>query len=621
MNCSRFRVLTLLATLLLVMPLVATTALVSAQNAATPVAEVSAPPLADAMPATVQAYVASDFNLENDQFTQATGLLTSLLVPGAGDTVSAIVEKLIGILDLLPSNVRTVLEGEIGIGITGFHPLDLNAVTDSSSGMQSVLPGYAVVLHPNQAGRARQEVEDWFTAQLDAKGLEPERDTERGVVILTNPGASDPATATTPSVVVFVGDYILLGHDLDDMQPFISAIRGGVPTLSESANLDKLNSALPNDRLLFGFISGETMTESAASIFNDSSLAASIEPPFGETAFTIAADDPGFRFESVSLPVQGTTLPDVDAGSNPDFASTIPSTTLAMFAGEDLGNSWLMAQLQKVILSVLMSSLGAGEIDLTDTDLDTQFGVLSMLTGIDFKKDLMDQLVGDYGAALLSLDTENPWASSAVIASELDQVDRVSIGVTSLGPLLQTAGSGDISITTASVNGQTVNNVTLVNDDQTATIQYGVVDDKLMVGLGDGVANVAHGQITSLDENPGYQAGLAQLPARYTSVMYADVQALGEQLAPYLIDQFAVDSNNSIAKCLVKNMVRDGSPVPEIHIEGLAGTACSLIGTILGNNWLQDFVVSRLPGPLTAVAYQQDDMQHISGILLVGENS
>ena len=65
------------------------------------------------------------------------------------------------------------------------------------------------------------------------------------------------------------------------------------------------------------------------------------------------------------------------------------------------------------------------------------------------------------------------------------------MAVTSLGPLIQSAGSGTASVTTASVDGQTVNNVTVLTDDLAATVQYGVVDDQLMIGLGDGIETLA----------------------------------------------------------------------------------------------------------------------------------
>ncbi len=617
---SRFRALAFLATLLLVLPMIASAGVVIAQDATPTAFEPSAQPLAEAMPADVQAFVSTDFDLESDQYSMLTGLTARMLIPGAGGTVAAIVERLAGFISLVPESARDVLDGEVGIGATGFRPLDLDTSGDTNALAGSVLPRYAIVLHPDQAGTARQIVEEWYTDQLAAQGLEPDRSQSGGIVVLTTPDPSTTSFVTNPGVVVFAGDYILLGDNYDDMLPFIEAIQGTVPTLAESEDLLSLNAALPADRLISGYISGETMTDSAAGIFNASTLAESIDPPFGSTAFAVIADDPGLRFESVSMPVSQTTLRDARDVENPDFAASIPDSTLAMFAGNDLGDSWLIEQVEKVLLSVLMSSLGGGEIDLTDTDLDTQFGVLGMLTGVNFKTDLLDQLQGSYGTALFSLDTADPGASSAVVASGLKNPDLVSVGVTSIGPLLQSAAAGSVSITTSSVADQTVNNVTLYNGDQTATIRYGVVNDELMVGLGDGISTLAQQPAASLADNPGYQAALAELPQSYSSVLYVDLRTIAQEIAPYLIETLASDSNNPIVQCLAQN-TSTGSPVAATEeIDGVAGAVCSLIGSIFGENTLQDFVVSRVPGPIAAVAYQADGLQHISGILLVGSD-
>ena len=620
MNRSRFRALVVLSSLLLIVPLLAGIAVPAAiAQDGTPVAQPASPPvLAEAMPDTIQAYVGTEFDPESDQYLEATGLATRIIIPGAGDTISTLIEQLVGLIDIIPADTRDVLIGDVGIGIQGFQPLELSGTLDSSSVVESVLPAYAVVLHPEKAGDARKNVDEWYTNMLAASDLEPQRTETGSIVILRNPDPSTASFPASPAVVMFVGDYILMGETVEQLQPFADTIQGNQPSLADSDELDLLNAELPAEQLLFGYVSGETLTESAAGIFNASTLAESIDPPFGATAFAVTADEPGFRFESVSQPVLGSTLRQGLNAENPDFATQLPDSTLAMFAGSDLGESWLIAQVQKVLLSVLMSTLGGGEIDLTDSNIEAQFGVLAMLTGINFKTDLMDQLTGTYGAALFSIDTENPFASSAVVASDLGDSDRVSVGVTSIGPLLQSAAAGSVSITTSSVADQTVNNVTLYSDDQTATIQYGVVNDQLMVGLGDGVSTLAIPPTSTLADDSEYQAALAELPSSYSSMLYVDVQGIARQLAPYLIETLATETDNPIAQCLVEN-TSSATPDPSAaSLDGTAGAICSLIGTFFGDNALQDFLVSRMPGPLTAVTYQAGGLQHISGILMVG---
>jgi hypothetical protein len=71
------------------------------------------------MPADTVAYVATEFDPGSDQYLQLSSLAARLVIPGAGDTISSIVETLTALLAKIPSELTTVLQGEVGIGIAG----------------------------------------------------------------------------------------------------------------------------------------------------------------------------------------------------------------------------------------------------------------------------------------------------------------------------------------------------------------------------------------------------------------------------------------------------------------------------------------------------------------------
>ena len=141
---SLFRALAFLATLLLVLPMIASAGVVIAQDATPTAFEPSAQPLAEAMPADVQAFVSTDFDLESDQYSMLTGLTARMLIQEREGTVAAIVERLAGFISLVPESARDVLDGEVGIGATGFRPLDLDTSGDTNALAGSVLPRYAI---------------------------------------------------------------------------------------------------------------------------------------------------------------------------------------------------------------------------------------------------------------------------------------------------------------------------------------------------------------------------------------------------------------------------------------------------------------------------------------------
>ncbi len=630
---SRVRAPFVLAVLVLLFPAIAAVGIdpVRAQDATPEAAiEVLPAPLAQVMPAETSAFVATAFDPTSDQYLELSSLAARLIIPGAGDTISALVQQITLLLARVPSDLSTVLEGEIGVGLTGFSgsPGDQSNTLPSDPGavIGSLLPSYAVVLHPREAGKARELVEDWFTDQVEQSGGLVERSEDGSIVVLRN-ATVDSAESDAPSTVVFSGDYIFFGADFESLLPFVETSRGNAPSLADSDDLQRLNAALPTERLLFGYLDISVFLQTAGDMEIASVEVSSIDPPFGPTAFSIAADDVGLRLESVSLSSSRDGRLFGGSNENPDFASHVPDSTLAMFASQDLGDSWLIEQLQNVLLTVLVGSMGGGDVELSDFGIDEQFGFLSMLTGINFKTDMFDQLQGDYGVALFSLDLKEPMASSAVVASNLANPNAVSVAVTSLGPLIQSSGAGTASVTTASIDGQTVTNVTVGTNGSAYTIQYGVVDEQLMIGLGDGIETIAVPPVVTLDSSTDYQDVLALLPDTYDSVFYVDTQSIAEQLAPLLLDSLAESSSNAIVRCLAGS-IGTGAATPAAVETGDAGggnlivdTACSVINGLLGGeNRLLELLIARMPGPFAAVTYQEDDLQHVSGVLAVGSS-
>lgn len=626
---SRFRSLFLLAAVLLILPTTTASGISQARaQVATPAASVEAvpPPLGEAMPLGTSAYVATEFNPAGDQYLELSSLAAQVVIPGAGDTIGGIVQQLTRLLAMIPSDLNTVLTGEVGVGLSGFGGLDDTSLSTSSldpgNVISSLLPSYAMVLHPIEAGKARELIEDWFGDQVGQSGHQVERSETGSIVVLRNPGA-DSASSSSPAVVVFSGDYILLGADYDSLLPYIDVTQGSEPSLANAPDLQRLNAALPSERLLFGYLDSAVLLESAAFVEVASVPLSSIEPPLGPTAFTVAADDIGLRIESVSLPTDSTTMLPDTSGENPDYASRVPDSTLALLASQDLGQSWVMEQLQIVLLTALAGSMGAGEIDLSDFEVEEQFGFLSMLTGINFKTDMIDQLQGDYGAALLSVNVDDPLASSVVVASDVDDSDRVSVAVTSLGPLIQSSGAGTASVTTASIDGQTVTNVTVGTNGLATRIQYGVVDGQLMIGLGDGIETIANPIDATLESSSAYRAALDQLPAAYDSLIYVDTRAIARQIAPLLLETLAQDSSNALIECLARGM--DVATPAAVETEASNGgnwivnAGCSIVTSLLGgDDALLDLILTRVPGPFAAVGYHESGLQHLSGVLMVG---
>ena len=129
-----------------------------------------------------------------------------------------------------------MLQGEVGIGVSGFGSLDDADGASNSPGnlIGALLPSYAIVLHPEEAGKARELIEDWFTRDLATSGVEVDRSQVGSIVVLRDPSA-DVTDSAAPAMVVFSGDYILLGTDYESLLPYIEVTQGNVASLADSA--------------------------------------------------------------------------------------------------------------------------------------------------------------------------------------------------------------------------------------------------------------------------------------------------------------------------------------------------------------------------------------------------
>ena len=98
--------------------------------------------------------------------------------------------------------------------------------------------------------------------------------------------------------------------------------------------------------------------------------------------------------------------------------------------------------------------------------------------------------------------------------------------VDSLSFLIQAAGQGEINVTSRELEGGPINNVTFEADGAEMSVDFGVVGDEFILGIGNGADIVSTGPTESLSDSSSYTDALSYLPEEYTSVLYVDIAAL-----------------------------------------------------------------------------------------------
>ena len=190
----------------------------------------------------------------------------------------------------------------------------------------------------------------------------------------------------------------------------------------------------------------------------------------------------------------------------------------------DLGATGVLDVLGATVISLAM---GMGNPSATpDANTSTedyiakQYKAAESLIGINLQTDLFQQLSGEYGGWL----TASPDAQevSGVFASGVEDPETVSNALQQLSFLIQGASGSESPLTTREVGGGQVYVIDL-GDGAGSTLEFGVVDDYLVVGKGDAVERFAEEPADSLAENTQFQAVMDTLPVEHNGLTYIDL--------------------------------------------------------------------------------------------------
>lgn len=531
----RHPMLTGLVALMLV-AMAATTAAVG-RGPAGVVAQDADPSLAAVAPETAAFYLSVSLDTTGAQWTQTETLLERAGLGNSVEEALGSVSETVGQDVDLDDELAPFLGGELAIvayeealtavagefdvaDLVGGLPVPTVDATTPAGGES----GVAVVARPSDPAAAWAAVQEGLQEDATAAGVTVEETIYEGVTILSVPG--DPALDDDGTAIAQVGDLILLGTAPGDLEPIIDTQAGRVAPLSEVAEFQQLLAALPAERLAFGYVNGNALqdalsAEDLAAFGGVSALGGALDAKSG---FTVRAEDVGFRLDTLSIP--GPTQPPLPANADPTLDERVPADSLVFFDGYDLGRTGaldviLLAFAQGVIGEMPMGSPTAGE-----PTPEQVFALAEQLLGFNLKTAFIDQMVGEYGFALWGLDLIDLSQTGGVLVSGVAEPAVLSDTVSKLSLLVQAAGQGQYAVTTRQVGEAVVSSVDLTATGTPTKIEYGVIDDEFVLGIGTGLDDYVGGVTDALANDPTYQAALAELPAEHNSVFYLDLGQL-----------------------------------------------------------------------------------------------
>jgi hypothetical protein len=525
---------------------------------------------ASVMPAETIAFVAFNLNQESDQWQVAGDLLARA---GFTDAIAdAPLDMATQMLQQLPvslSDIQALSGGELGLAV-GPAAIDIvnqlieasmgaaaeAAAEPSEAGIEPVAiatpsvengVGLSAVLQPSDPEAAWSAIQAAMADQATNMGIDLETDTYRDVEIVVlppSPTPSDPEVA-----VARIGDFIAVAPYRIDLQPLIETADGERDSLADDQGLTDLRAELAGESLMFAYANNGAIVERLPAEIRQylettsPQFAAQFQPDTLSGA-VVWADDPGFRMDSVVIPINGASLPDLPDNFDPTLDERVGGDSVMFATGYDLGPSGALDPLAISIAQLVAFGM-AGETPPSDpTDLlspeaiEEQLAEAEQILGFNPRDDLLRQMSGEYAVAASFKSTEAPLGVSLLLTSGVSDSGAVESSLDEIDRLITEQGGDDVTVTERNVGDDTLHvlgfpTIAEGSDFEGVDLsviglglEYGVVDDQFVLGNRPAIETFIDGPNNTLAENRQYQRVLATLPTEYNQLAYLDMRQL-----------------------------------------------------------------------------------------------
>ena len=175
-----------------------------------------------------------------------------------------------------------------------------------------------------------------------------EESTYEGTDILYAP----PATSDDEGMAAArAGDLILIATTPDDLHPLIDTADGRTPAITSVPEFTAVHDALPTDFLMFLFANS---IDTSDADFGPFAMFADQFSTKSFTGLTIAADEPGFRMETVTMAAEGETLPAGADNFESELLTKAPDDSLLFVSAADLGATGVLDVLGATVIGLAM---------------------------------------------------------------------------------------------------------------------------------------------------------------------------------------------------------------------------------------------------------------------------
>ena len=600
-------------------------------------AQETLPATAAAVPESAIVFHTSDLDRDGAQWQQTEALLARVGVPNALDLwETALLEEAERSGDFTEADLDALLGGELAIAVLPIAIEQFAAMAmaemESDTNFRDATPmagmdleqlGVVAILQPSDADAAWAYVERQIADLAAEQSVSVAESTygEAALIAVTpgedagQSGMDDDAAmdgmddwmgsmgkhGAAGLVAAHAGEFIVVGMTETDVTGVVDVIDGTAGSLADAPGMQAVAAELPADTLSFTYVDGrgilDALDPEIIAMLQSVMMEVPVESLMSQAGVAISADAPGFRFDTVTILDDTADLSAIVVENDPAVAAAAeqaPAGTFAFQAGRIPASSFQglpFALAQAVNAS---ANDGPGEemdpamLFPTEEQMQEEIDTAAATLEFDPAADLFDLLGNEFIAFMSfpSLDFENFGVDAVAALSTTDPVALAETTRKIAAAIDRSDPSVDIAVRT--VGEEMVYVATATDAEGLPGLEFGVVADRAVIGVGDGIEQLATPPADSLADDAQYQTVLGLLPGEFYQVGYVDI---GQAIDPLMM-------------LLVTFGMMDGVGAPD---------AAAATPTIAGGD-------PRNIRALGAVAFQQDNVMGASAILYIADD-
>ncbi len=544
-------------------------------------AQETLPAIAAAAPESSVLFHAMDLNRDGAQWQQTEALLARVGVPDAlALWEEAILEESEGSGDVTQADLDALLGGEMAIAVLP-AALELIAAmamegieSDTTFRAEDATPtaaseetplGVVAILRPGDPDAAWEYVEGQVADLAAQQDVVVEESSYGDAEVLLVPSGDKAGQAGTDAetamdgmddwmgghdmygsggfVTAYAGDYIVAAMTEADVTSVVDVIDGTSGSLADSPEAQSVAAELPAEVLSFTYINGqsilETLDPEVIAMLQTILMDVPVESLRSQAGVAISADDPGFRFDTITILNDAVDLDSITVENDPSVAAAAeraPAGTFGFQAGRIAESSF--QGLPYALAQAINAGSGSGSLDEqpsmfpTEEEMEAEIATAAATLEFDPQADLFD-LLGDEFIAFtsfpsISFDNFGVDAVAAITTTDADALAETARK--SAAWIERSAPNTDVSV--RRVGEETVY---VVSDSQTEGvpgIEFGVVGDQAVIGIGGGIEALMTPPADSLAGDAQFQTVMDLLPGEYYQVGYLDI---GQAIDPIIM--------------------------------------------------------------------------------------